>query len=234
MRQALQVLGCDEGFPREDSVAAGEHAPAVFPRQTDVFESVEPAGHVEDAELRESRPKVFGRGKRVGAHKMAANARVLFLKALYGFGDDPDGRRFGGGNPDVARKSLRRHCLKLRSVDESEDVLCAAEKEVPFFREFEAARGALEKFLSEFFFEVCNLTRERRLRDGELLRGGGEALFPGDFDERTKYLEIHDVAWATVRVATSPPDNGRHRHHSATTTTSGYAERRRSFAWNAK
>ena len=177
---------------------------------------------------------MFGRGKRVGAHKMAANARVLFLKALYGFGDDPDGRRFGGGNPDVARKSLRRHCLKLRSVDESEDVLCAAEKEVPFFREFEAARGALEKFLSEFFFEVCNLTRERRLRDGELLRGGGEALFPGDFDERTKYLEIHDVAWATVRVATSPPDNGRHRHHSATTTTSGYAERRRSFAWNAK
>ena len=99
---------------------------------------------------------------------------------------------------------------------------------MPFFGEFEAARGALEKLLSEFLFEVRNLTRERRLRDGELLRGGGKALLAGDFDERTKYLEIHGEAWATVREVTSPPANGRHRHHSATIPTSCHAVKRRS------
>ena len=99
-----------------------------------------------------------------------------------------------------------------------------------FLGEFEAARGALEEFLPEFLFKVRNLARERRLRDGELLRGGGEALFPSDFDERTKYLEIHGVAWVTVRVVTSPPADGRHRHHSATIPTSCHAVKRRSWA----
>ena len=117
------------------------------------------AGHVKDPELRETHPKVFGRGKRVGAHEVTANARVLFLKALNGFGDDADGGRFGGGNPDVAREFFRRHRFELCSVDEGEDVLGAAKEKVPLFREFEAARGALEELLPEFLFEVRNLAR---------------------------------------------------------------------------
>ena len=130
---------------------------------------------------------------RVGAHEVTAHAGMLFLEALDRFGHDAHGGRFGGRNPDVARKTLRRHGFKLGAIDESKDVLGASKKKVAFFREFEASRGAVEKLLSEFLFEVRDLTRERRLRDEEPLRGGGETLFPGDFHERAKYLEIHGV-----------------------------------------
>ena len=121
------------------------------------------------------------------------------------FGLDVHGGCFGGGNPDVPRKALRRHRFEFRSVDESEDVLSAVKEKVSLFREFEASRGAVEKLLSEFLLEVGDLTRERRLRDEEPFHGGGEALLPGDSRTRAKNREIHGEVRTLSRQSDALP-----------------------------
>ena len=147
------------------------------------------------------------------------------------FGHDVRGGRFGGGNRDVARKLLRRHRFEFRSVDESEDVLSAAKEKVSLFREYEASRGAVEKLLPEFLFEVRDLTRERRLRDEEPLRGGGETLFPGDFHKRAKCLVVNGEARTlSCQNEALPSVDGRRRRYFAATSTSCHAVKRRSSA----